>query len=137
MASKSSLASWGGNLSGGLTDVVPKPDMKRFAVYFAAATDTEFADSRFQLIQVIYSELDGGSATSLDDAKQWAWHFGPVLPEETEILFADSSMLSRKMRQMTPCFQLLDQNIVLRCDAGHPPRKNIFTGLMQLLELAL
>lgn len=137
MASKSSQALSGGNLAGGLNDVVPQPDMQSFAEYFASATKTEFADSRFQLIQVIYYGPDGVSAPTLEDARQWAEHFGPVLPQGTEILFADSSMLSRETREMIPCFQLVDQNFVLRCDAGHPPRKDIFTDLMPLLELAL
>ncbi|MEM7477097.1 MAG: hypothetical protein AAF483_19110 [Planctomycetota bacterium] len=137
MSCKACQAFSGGHEVGGLGGTVPLQKLKSFKSYFKKWTNTEFEDSRFKLVQIIFYGPDAIAAPTLEEAQQWAEHFGPALPKGTKILFADSSMLSRDTRGMIPCFQLVDQNFILRCDAGNEPRSDVFEDLLPLLKRAL
>lgn len=127
----------GANEVGGLNGVEPQPGLMSFEDHFEEWTGRKLENGPVQLIQIIFYGVDGRKSPKLEEAREWANHFGPQLPSDTVILFADSSLLSSATRQMIPSFQLIDLNFKLRCDAGNPPRADIFNGLLLKLRKAL
>lgn len=127
----------GGHEVGGLNGIEPQRGLKSFEEHFEEWTGRSLENGPVRLIQIIFYGSDGRKSATLEEAQQWAEHFSPALPSDAVVLFADSSLLSSQTRQMIPSFQLVDLNFILRCDAGNPPREDVFNGLLMKLRTAL
>lgn len=127
----------GGHEVGAFDSVQPQPGLGSFKDYFRDWTGYSLSDSRVRLIQIIFFGPNGRSAPTLDDAQRWASHFSPDLPADSVVLFADHSLLSTETRSMIPGFQLVDQDFVLRCDAGNPPRQDVYRELLPMARKLL
>lgn len=94
-------------------------------------------DSRLARVQLIlYSP--SLSAPSLDQAKEWAKHFGFGEAKNELILIGDQSYINSASYNMIPGFQLIDKDFVLRCDAtGHNPTNDLYKELLPMLKQSL
>ena len=86
MPCKACQAFAGGHIVGGFDGHKPQPGLKSFDEYFREYTGVPLSDERMQLIQILFYGPSARKAPTLEDARRWAKHFGPALPNNTIIL---------------------------------------------------
>jgi hypothetical protein len=94
--------------------------------------DASLSDDRLLFIQVLYYGPSARRPPTLAEARQWAAHFRATTPHGL-VLVAPSELLSRETERMMPGFQLVDHDFVLRCDAGNPPRQDLYRELLPMV----
>ncbi len=128
----------GGHIVGGFDGHQPQPGLKSFEEYFRECTGgLRLSDDRLQLIQILFYGPSARRAPTLEDARRWAKHFGPALPSNTIILYGDRSLISSETKSMIPGFHLVDRDFVLRCEAGKPPRQDLYQELLPMVRTVL
>ena len=138
MPCKACQAFSGAHEFGGFGGVRPQPDLKSFEQCFDDfAGGASLSDDRLMFIQVLYYGPSARRPPTLAQARQWAEHFRLTSFTNRVVLVASGDLLSRETKQMIPGFQLVDHNLVLRCDAGNPPRQNLYRELLPMVPRLL
>ena len=117
---------------GGYKHITPQanlPSIEKLLPQYAGGTSLD--DERIVLVQLLLYDMKL-RAPSLEDARDWAAHFGFDDNPSVIVLVGDERFINRASYDMIPGFFLLDKNRVLRADAtGHQPRHNLFTELLK------
>ena len=137
MSCKACVAFSGGHAVGPFDGHKPQPGLESFESYFHRFAGLGLADDRLEFIQILFYGPDGRRAPTQADAQRWAHHFGSILPDNATVLFADDGMVGRQTGGMIPGFQLVDRNFVLRCDAGKPPRQDLYREFLPTVRSVL
>lgn len=78
------------------------------------------------------------AAPSLEDARDWASHFGLRESDGHVVLIGSPTTFGDRTRSMVPGFQLVDRDFVLRHDAaGHNPPDDLWRDLLPALPSLL
>jgi hypothetical protein len=89
-------------------------------------------------IQLLLYNWTRQGPPSLDEACEWAEHFGATRRPNQRVLIANPEMTGPASYAMVPGFQLVDADFVLRFDStGHKPRHNLWTDLLAGLPALL
>ena len=93
------------------------------------------AASRTTTIDIVFVHLllygFDMEAPSLEDAREWAKHYGIDQRDNHLVLVGDARMLSSKTRAMIPGLQLVDRDFKLRFDStGRDPKHDLWTELL-------
>lgn len=79
-----------------------------------------------------------GQQPDLQDAKNWATHFGLSKEAYHIVAINEKDFRGRESDKITPGFQLIDKNLLLRVDsAGPEPKHNLTMTLIPLLDKLL
>ena len=127
----------GGHIVGGFGGMRPQPELKSLTEYVREyGGGITLSDDRIVSIQILFYGPSGHRAPSLSQARDWATHFQRFSPD-TVFLLADQSMVCTETRKMIPGCQLIDREFILRCDAGNPPREDLFRTLIPMIKTLL
>ena len=138
MPCKACQAFSGGHEVGGFGGVEPQSGLESFEKYFDRfARGAKLSDDRLVFIQILYFGPDGRRAPTLDEARQWASHFRMTDAPNRRVLIGTPDLISDETRAMIPGFQLVDHNFVLQCDAGNPPRQDLYRDLLPVMPVLL
>lgn len=136
MPCKACQAFSGGHELGGFGGVEPQPGLESFETYFnRLARGAKLSDDRLVFIQVLYYGPDGRRPPTLEEARQWAAHFRMTEAPNRRVLVATHDLISDETRAMIPGFHLVDHNFVLQCDAGNPPRQDVYRDLLPMMPV--
>ena len=138
MPCKACQAFSGAHEIGSFGGVRPQHGLKSFEHYFDGyAGSASLSDDRLMFIQVLYYGPSARRPPTLDQARQWAKHFRLDTAPNKVVLVASHDLLSYETKQMIPGFHLVDHNFVLRCDAGNPPRQDLYRELLPMVPQLL
>jgi peroxiredoxin len=91
-------------------------------------------DPRLVYVQLLLYDWSRTGPPSLEDARQWAEHFGEDRRSNQFVLVGDEDLITQASYDMIPGFQLIDADFVLRVDStGHHPRHNLWSELLPRL----
>ena len=94
-------------------------------------------DSRLVVVHLLLYGFDM-DAPSLDDAREWAEHYGLDERDNHVVLVGDARMLGSETYAMIPGLQLVDRDFNLRYDStGHRPAHDMWTELIPGLARVL
>ena len=131
MDSPVSNAYAGGGYKGGLGGVMPQPGLGSLDDYLqkhAGGLTPDYSD--LVVVHLLIYDEDR-SAPNVDDAKRWAEHFDLSGRQNVYVAVARRDLRSQASAAMTPGFQLVDKNAILRADStGFEPRHDLFGELL-------
>lgn len=137
MSCKACQAFAGGHIVGSFGGGQPQPRLKSFSEYLRKYGGGVTLDhDRIQTVQILFYGPRGNRAPTLQEARDWANHFGRFSPD-TIVLFADQEMIRPQTRAIIPGFQLVDSQFILRSDAGNPPRQDLYRTLIPMIKKVL
>ncbi len=91
-------------------------------------------DERLVVVHLLLYGFDMG-APSLDDAREWAEHYGLDDRPNHVVLVGDARLIGPETYAMIPGVQLVDRDFVLRFDsAGRRPPHDLWTELLPSLS---
>ena len=138
MPCKACQAFAGGHEIGGFGGVRPQPGLKSLEQCFDDfAGGASLSDDRLIFIQVLCYGPSARRPPTLAEARQWAEHFRLSSSPNQVVLVAPRDLLSSETKRMIPGFQLVDHDFVLRCDAGNPPRQDLYRELLPMVPQLL
>lgn len=98
---------------------------------------TPFPDPGLTVVHLLLYGFDMAEP-SLEDARDWASHFGLKESDGHVVLIGSPSTFGNRTRAMIPGFQLVDRDFVLRYDAaGHSPPHDLWRELLPALPSLL
>lgn len=110
-----------------------------FSVEAARHTESKVQVPNADLVMVSLIVKDGqGESPDAQDAQDWATHFGLEKGRYHVVAVSTKDLRSRQSDTITPGFQLIDRNFLLRVDsAGPTPKHNLTLTLIPLMEKLL
>ncbi len=131
MQSPVSNAYAGGGYKGGFGGVEPRPGLGSLDDYLekhAGGLTPDFSD--LVVVHLLIYDEDRRAPT-IDDAMRWAEHFDLSGRPNVYVAVARRDLRGRDSAAMTPGFQLVDKNAILRADStGFEPRHDLFGELL-------
>lgn len=138
MDCKACQAFAGGHDKGAFGSGQPQKNLRSFQSYFEHfLPGVSFRDEDLVYVQILFYDMKSRKSPSIEDARQWAEHFGLDQSPNALVLIGGPKFPSKETREMIPGFHLVDRNFVLRCDAGKPPRADLLQTLLPMIPVLL
>ncbi len=119
---------------GPLRNCTPQQNLKSIEEYTEKYAGVSLDDPRLVYIQLLLYNWTQQAPPTLDEAREWAEHFGADRRPNQLVLVANAEMIGPESYAMIPGFQLVDAEFVLRWDStGHNPRHDLWSDLLPQL----
>jgi hypothetical protein len=119
---------------GPLRSCTPQKNLQSIEEYTQQYAGVSLDDPRLVYIQLLLYNWTQQAPPTLDEAREWAEHFGADRRPNRLVLVAAAEMIGPASYAMIPGFQLVDAEFVLRADStGHNPRHNLYSDLLPQL----
>ncbi len=116
---------------GPLRSCTPQRNLQSIEEYAEQYGGVSLDDPRLVYVQLLLYNWTRQGPPTLEEAHEWAEHFGAARRPNQLVLIADAEMIGPASYAMVPGFQLVDADFVLRFDStGHNPRHNLWTDLL-------
>jgi hypothetical protein len=126
----------GGSRSGGFQGVRPQAGLPAVdEILRDYAGGVSLADDRFVSVRLLLYAPGRQRAPRLELARRWEAHIGLASSEQHVLLVGEDYLIGPASHAMTPGFQLIDRDFVLRFDAsGHRPHHDLWRDLMPAIS---
>jgi len=102
--------------------IQPQPGLDSIERYATGYAKLSLEHPDIVFVQLVLYGMDGRSAPTEDDVRDWATHFGMDRRKNQVVLIGDQRFISPETRRLIPGFHLIDQNGILRAMSSNDPK---------------
>lgn len=102
--------------------IQPQPGLDSIERYAKGYAQLSLEHPDIVFVQLVLYGMDGRSAPTEEDVRDWASHFGMDRRKNQVVLIGDQRFISAESRKLIPGFHLIDQNGILRAMSSNDPK---------------